>query len=300
MTRSHFPAFSVWRINPRRCDAQVYRKEASSSLAMSSAILFSNPSSRSLENGRLSGSAHTRNSRSSAAASPADNRTARASASRTIRSEPSAVRVMSPPVAGPIRPATDVRLPPLMLISRSRVRLGKLEHVHGTARGRELGKILGGGCDSECRVRIVRCEAARNNGADIAPDSRVDGDALLAVGTNEGHRAPDDARWQLRLEQQPPRSGIDRLERPVHRAVEHQVTGRGEDSAIYWETLPDSPDLLSGSRIPRNQLPAVAARARVYRRACADERRTLDEVDLDRLVVHAEVDGGDVEQARDG
>src|SRR6266511_342939 len=289
MTRSHFPAFSVWRINPRRCDAQVYRKEASSSLAMSSAILFSNPSSRSLENGRLSGSAHTRNSRSSAAASPADNRTARASASRTIRSEPSAVRVMSPPVAGPIRPATDVRLPPLMLISRSRVRLGKLEHVHGTARGRELGKILGGGCDSECRVRIVRCEAARN----IAADSRVDGDALLAVGPNEGHRAPDDAGWQLRLEQHPPRSGIDRLEPPVHGAVEDQVTGRGEDSAIYWETLPDSPDLLSGYGIPRDQLPPFAARARFYRRTCADERRTLDEVDLDRLVVHAEVDGGD-------
>src|SRR5471030_2778358 len=79
MTRSHLPALSVWRMNPRRCEFHVYRTEAFRSLATTWAILFSNPSSWSFENGRLSGSAQTRNSRGgSAAPATADSIRARA------------------------------------------------------------------------------------------------------------------------------------------------------------------------------------------------------------------------------
>src|SRR5205085_11986519 len=59
-TTSHAPAFKVLRMKPRRCAHQVYSSFSCRSSANSSAILFSNPSPRSFENGRLFGSAHTR------------------------------------------------------------------------------------------------------------------------------------------------------------------------------------------------------------------------------------------------
>src|SRR5215208_1754619 len=59
-TRSHSPAFSVFLMKPRRCAHQVYCTSTFISRAMRAAILFSNPSSRSFEKGRLFGSAQTR------------------------------------------------------------------------------------------------------------------------------------------------------------------------------------------------------------------------------------------------
>src|ERR687886_584472 len=59
MTTSHAPDFKVLRMKPRRCAHQVYSTRAPKSFATSSAILFSNPSPRAFENGRLFGSAQT-------------------------------------------------------------------------------------------------------------------------------------------------------------------------------------------------------------------------------------------------
>src|SRR5215207_864349 len=60
MTTSQTPARSVLRKKPRRCAHQVYSTRSPRSWANNSAILFSKPSPRSLENGRLFGSAQTR------------------------------------------------------------------------------------------------------------------------------------------------------------------------------------------------------------------------------------------------
>src|SRR5215207_9143590 len=57
------PDLSVLRKKPRRCAHQVYSTRSPRSRAMSSAILFSKPSRRSFENGRLFGSAQMRSSR---------------------------------------------------------------------------------------------------------------------------------------------------------------------------------------------------------------------------------------------
>src|SRR5690349_13617898 len=57
---SHAPARSVLRKKPRRCAHHVYSTRSPMSWARSSAILFSKPSPRWLENGRLFGSAQTR------------------------------------------------------------------------------------------------------------------------------------------------------------------------------------------------------------------------------------------------
>src|SRR4029453_15165254 len=61
MTTSHFCAFNVLRRNPRRCANHVYSMRLPRSRASSAAILFSKPSPFELVNGRLFGSAQTRN-----------------------------------------------------------------------------------------------------------------------------------------------------------------------------------------------------------------------------------------------
>src|SRR5436309_2210743 len=60
-------------MKPRRCARQVYCRSASRSCAINPMILFSNPSRRSLENGRLFGSAQTRSSRAAEGALQAAN-----------------------------------------------------------------------------------------------------------------------------------------------------------------------------------------------------------------------------------
>src|SRR4030095_9321721 len=60
MTTSQTPARNVFRKKPRRCAHHVYSTRSPMSWANSSAILFSKPSRRSFEKGRLFGSAHTR------------------------------------------------------------------------------------------------------------------------------------------------------------------------------------------------------------------------------------------------
>src|SRR6185369_17160794 len=60
ITTSHIPALRVLRKNPRRWAHQVYSTRSPRSWANRSAILFSKPSSRWFENGRLFGSAQTR------------------------------------------------------------------------------------------------------------------------------------------------------------------------------------------------------------------------------------------------
>src|SRR2546423_8399735 len=74
-----------------------------------------------------------------------------------------------------------------------------------------------------------------------APRSRIDGDALAPVGAEEGHRLPDDSRLERRLEQHPARAGVDGLEEPVQRPVEHHVTGGGPGSRPERERLQDFP-----------------------------------------------------------
>src|SRR3989442_1420327 len=93
MTTSQRFALSVFLMKPRLSGHHVYVGKAPSSFAISSASLFSNPSSFSFEYGKLLGSAQTRNSfvRPCAAAPPADRtstatRSAKAMAKDTVSS----------------------------------------------------------------------------------------------------------------------------------------------------------------------------------------------------------------------
>src|SRR5881398_2475386 len=63
MSTSHDPKPIVFRTYPRRWAHHVYSTDACNSAATRSASLFSNPSSRLFENGRLFGSAQTRSTR---------------------------------------------------------------------------------------------------------------------------------------------------------------------------------------------------------------------------------------------
>src|SRR5450432_1331448 len=86
MTTSHLPASSDLPMNEPRCESHVYCTDAFNSLAMISTILFSNPSRRSFENGRLSGSPHTRSSRAGPDAQvEMDDRTTKTTARLTAR-----------------------------------------------------------------------------------------------------------------------------------------------------------------------------------------------------------------------
>src|SRR4051812_15797801 len=72
ITTSHDLAFSVFRMNPRRCGIHVYVTGTPRSRPIRSAISFSKPCFLSLLNGRLLGSAHTRNVSGSGGSSSLD------------------------------------------------------------------------------------------------------------------------------------------------------------------------------------------------------------------------------------
>src|SRR5205085_5056154 len=71
-----------------------------------------------------------------------------------------------------------------------------------------------------------------------------------------------------------------------------------ERTAPGGELLLQAPDLSAGDRIPRVELAAVTSRSRVHLDVCADERRPLDVVGLDALLVLAEVVVRNVEKTR--
>src|SRR6185437_4528650 len=77
----------------------------------------------------------------------------------------------------------------------------------------------------------------------VAPNAGVDRDVLPAVRTRVRDRIADDAGTHLELPEQRAALRIDRLEPPVERSVEHDVTARGEHAAPHGILLPDLPHL---------------------------------------------------------
>src|SRR6185503_4670254 len=235
--------FSARLTTPRWCGHHVYSTVAPRSLAITSAILFSRPSSFSFENGRLLGSPHTRSC--FAASADARPETAQSSTSMTASLLASDGFVMG---------------------HRSAVTASwQLEHVdHATLGGVLVEPVLvrQAHC-AERRVRIVGRQILRDRQSEPATNTGVHRDVLLLVRAEEGHRRSDDSRADLVLPQQLSGLGVHRLEPAVHRSVEHQVGAGREDAAPRRLLLLDAPHLLAGGRVPRDELAEVAvARAR--------------------------------------
>ncbi len=93
-----------------------------------------------------------------------------------------------------------------------------------------------------------------------------------------------------------PVTRVDRLEPPLHRAVEDDVAGGDQGAAPGGEELLDLPARLVRRQIPGGEEAAVAAGAGVHPDVGADERRAGDVVRLHPLEVHAQVVVRHVEQ----
>src|SRR5215470_9537501 len=186
-------AFIVFLMNPRLWPHQMYRSGAPRSSAITAAILFSNPSSFWLENGRFSGSAQTRNSFTSAPKTH----------------------------VAPMSTASTATMAPI-----DRMLLRKRERSQNAALIAEAADVSKRAERSQSCGRIVGADVRGDPDPRPPSDSRQYGDILLAVGTNVGHRVADDARRRLEFPQQVARLRIDRLQPAFHRAVEHDVAAR--------------------------------------------------------------------------
>src|SRR5213078_419512 len=120
-------------------------------------------------------------------------------------------------------------------------------------------------------------------------DARQDRDVLLPVGSLVAHGLADDSRADLELPQKLAGLRVDRLEPAVHRSVKHDVARGRKRARPDRELLFQAPDLRAANRIPRVELAAMAAGARVHLDVRSDERRYLDVVRLHALFVLAEV-----------
>ena len=90
---------------------------------------------------------------------------------------------------------------------------------------------------------------------------------------------------------------VERLEPPVHRSVEHQVTRCRQRAAPHRERLADFPHRPARNRIPRRHLAAMPARTRIHLDVRSDVRRPGNVICLRSLHVHAQILMRDVEQS---
>src|SRR5213594_5105267 len=98
----------------------------------------------------------------------------------------------------------------------------------------------------------------------------------------------DDAGWGLELPQGLARFRVHRFQPSFHRAVEDHVAGGGEGSAPVRQPFLHAPHLLTGRRIPCDELAPVAAGTRMADDDRADVRLARLILDLNSLVIHAE------------
>src|SRR5204862_1740960 len=95
-----------------------------------------------------------------------------------------------------------------------------------------------------------------------------------------GDRLGDDSAVGLELPQRVAALRVDRLEPAVHRAVEDDVSGRGERSAVDREALLHRPYFSALAHVPRDELSAMSARAGVVTQCGAEVGRAGDVVRL--------------------
>src|SRR5690242_18206746 len=183
MTISASPCLIVSRKNPRRCGSQVYSIVAPRSSAMSWAILFSKPSSLSLLNGRLFGSAAMR------------------STGRVV-------------CASPVAAATNS---PMSIAAAGVTKLREAEDIERASLCRVLGQVLHRVDEAERGAGISDIQVAGDHRARPTSHAGKNRDILLAVRTLERGRLPDDAAAALELPKRFPVVGIDRAEAAVHR-----------------------------------------------------------------------------------
>src|SRR5690349_7206812 len=261
---SHTPAFSVLRKKPRRCAHHVYSTRSPRSWANSSAILFSKPSPRLFEKGRLFGSAQTRSTPAGRAI------TGWAIASAAGR----AGRVQAERVSKQTTNKTSLR-------KRKNIKHASLRRVVRQIRHRT---------DKPERARRVACiETACDDCARPTTNTREYRDVLLAVRSTITNRLPDDSRATFELPQQRAALRIERLEPTVHRAVKNHVARRYERAAPYRKVFRHAPNPFVLHRIPCEKLAAIAARPGVHAHVHADVRRARDVVCFETLNVLAKV-----------
>src|SRR5215218_7810403 len=134
---------------------------AASSSAKIATILFSNPSSLSLENGRLFGSAQILNS-----------------------------RACEGPVIKAVVPS-----------AQARANLRKAEHIQRSSLGSGFLQVLHRVDEAKRGGAVTRVEIAGHDCARPATDTREDGDVLTSVRPAVGGRLANDARPSLELPQ---------------------------------------------------------------------------------------------------
>ena len=113
-----------------------------------------------------------------------------------------------------------------------------------------------------------------------------------------GHDVADDARGRLELVKLLARLGVDRLEIPFERAVEHHVPGRRQGARPDRELFRHRPLDLTLGVVPGDEVAhaAMAVRRRIHRQRGADIGLAGGVGDAERLVVHADVVGRHVHQ----
>src|SRR5205807_5049818 len=131
----------------------------------------------------------------------------------------------------------------------------------------------------------VALEAGRQTDPGPPADTGEDGHVLLTVGSDVGHRVPDDARGRLELPQLLARPGVRGLQIAFERAVEDQVAGRDEGTTPDRELLLVAPDDLALRGVPGDERPHVAAGARKHPEGRADVGLARRVAHLERLVV---------------
>ena len=143
-------------------------------------------------------------------------------------------------------------------------------------------------------MRVGQTSGKANPGP--AADPGQHGDVLLAT-VLVGHHVADDARWRLELVKFFAGLGINRLQVPFQRAVEHHTARRSQGTRPHREQLRIGPDDLSGLAVPGNEVAHVGlASRREHRQGRPDIGLARRVAHLERLVVHADVVRRHVEQ----
>src|SRR4051812_5995502 len=223
------------------------------SSAITLAIRFSKPSPSLSENGRLSGSAHTRSALGSAGGACADAAKATTAAHASNESKAwmmrgmlftnsSSGRLDEKPMPAR-RPASTVRGSTNPLLRRNL--LVQAEDRQHSALGAELVGIAERAESAQARRRVLVADSGGDADAGPSADAGEDGDVLLAVGPEVRHRVADDPGRSLEPPEILAGLPVDRLEPAFHGSVEDEAASGGERPAIRCEGLLDLPDHLA-------------------------------------------------------
>src|SRR3569623_157444 len=191
------------------------------------ASLFSKPASALLENGRLFGSAQTRNSSFGAAAAG---------------------------ITCPIRQpsATAAQLLRRRMAAVLTVGAAELEHQQLAPAGGVERQVLSSTGEAKRGVAYARIDLGVGHDSGPAADARENGDILLSVRAAVGDRLTDEAGACAKLPKHVAVLGVDRLEQAVHGAVEGDIAGGYERAAPDRKVFVNFPGLLARHLIPRH------------------------------------------------